>query len=384
MLARIARRPCRRKSARSKPLSARPARACSGARSGSRAGPEAARAPRRRTARAAPRAAAPGTSRGRSRRGSRPGRRGRRRRASASTRRRVKPAARRRRSVSSGVAKVQSVAQPAKCSANARPAAASKPACLTSATLPWPPHCATSRPPGLSAACRFANSRSWSPIQWNVAVESTASTGSSSASSGRSAWRTSTPAGSSARACSTIDGAASTAITRPCGSRSCSTRVTLPVPQPASSTVSSPRSTSRSSTSAPIAVSGAGEALVGGGVPVARRHPSTTAARPRRARAHELAHLVGALAPLAEHVRGDDLGVGRVGPADADPDALEVRAAELALERLQPVVARQPAAEPHADVAERQVDLVVDHEHAVELSLKAPRAGPTERPASFM
>jgi hypothetical protein len=33
--------------------------------------------------------------------------------------------------------------------------------------------------------------------------------------------------------------------------------VTLPVPQPASSTVSSPRSTNRSSTSLPIAVIGA-------------------------------------------------------------------------------------------------------------------------------
>ena len=44
--------------------------------------------------------------------------------------------------------------------------------------LPSPPHWATSRPPGRSAACRRANSRSWSAIQWNVAVERTASTGS--------------------------------------------------------------------------------------------------------------------------------------------------------------------------------------------------------------
>src|SRR5829696_6478216 len=56
----------------------------------------------------------------------------------------------------------------------------------------------------------------------------------------------------------------------------------------------------------------------------------------------ELAHLRRALAPLAEHVRGDDVRVGRVRPADPDP---------------------------HADVAERQVDLVVDHEHAVEVEL---------------
>ena len=42
--------------------------------------------------------------------------------------------------------------------------------------LPSPPHWATSRPPGRSAACRRANSRSWSAIQWNVAVERIAST----------------------------------------------------------------------------------------------------------------------------------------------------------------------------------------------------------------
>src|SRR5829696_3929519 len=83
----------------------------------------------------------------------------------------------------------------------------------------------------------------------------------------------------------------------------------------------------------------------------------------------ELAHLRRALAPLAEHVRGDDLRVGRVGPADPDPHALEVGAAELPLERLEPVVAREPAAEPQADLAERQVDLVVDHEHAIEVEL---------------
>ena len=39
----------------------------------------------------------------------------------------------------------------------------------------------------------------------------------------------------------------------------------------------------------------------------------------------ELAHLGGALAPLAEHVGGDDVRIGRVGPPDADPHAVEVR-----------------------------------------------------------
>jgi hypothetical protein len=52
----------------------------------------------------------------------------------------------------------------------------------------------------------------------------------------------------SSRALATIAGAASTAITRPRGTRSISIAVTRPLPQPASSTVSSPLSSSRSST----------------------------------------------------------------------------------------------------------------------------------------
>ena len=63
------------------------------------------------------------------------------------------------------------------------------------------------------------------------------------------------------------------------------------------------------------------------------------------------------------------------GPPDADADAVEVRAAELALERLQAVVAGQAAAEPRADVAERQVDLVVEDEHAVEVELEGAARG---------
>src|SRR5215210_361180 len=69
----------------------------------------------------------------------------------------------------------------------------------------------------------------------------------------------------------------------------------------------------------------------------------------------QLAHLGGALAPLPQHMRGDDLRVGRVRPPHAHPDAMEVCTAELALERLEPVVTRQPAAQPGTDVAERQV-----------------------------
>ena len=59
--------------------------------------------------------------------------------------------------------------------------------------FPAPPHCAASRPPGFSAACRRANRRSWSSIQWKVAVERIASTGSSSSSSTRSAANASIP-----------------------------------------------------------------------------------------------------------------------------------------------------------------------------------------------
>ena len=42
---------------------------------------------------------------------------------------------------------------------------------LHSATLPSPPHCASMRPPGRRAANRRWNSRSWSRIQWKMAFE---------------------------------------------------------------------------------------------------------------------------------------------------------------------------------------------------------------------
>ena len=127
------------------------------------------------------------------------------------------------------------------------------------------------------------------------------------------------------------------------------------------------------------------QALVGGGVPVTRGirlyvityrvvlhlgRSEDDALGVVAGALDELAHLGGALPPLAQHVGGDDLRVRRVGPADADPHAVEVRAAQLALERLEPVVSGEPAAEPHADVAERKVDLVVQHEHAVEAELE--------------
>src|SRR5215216_3971439 len=90
---------------------------------------------------------------------------------------------------------------------------------------------------------------------------------------------------------------------------------------------------------------------------------------------HQVHHLRRALAPAAQHVRRDDVRVGRVGPPDADPDPVEVRAAEVALERPQAVVAGQAATEPGADVAEREVDLVVDDEQAVEAELERAARG---------
>ncbi|HVE67494.1 MAG TPA: hypothetical protein VNB64_02820 [Solirubrobacteraceae bacterium] len=86
-------------------------------------------------------------------------------------------------------------------------------AARTAAMFPAPPHCASSRPPGRRAPCRRPNRASWSAIQWKVALENTASTGSGRSSSSRS--DTSTVArGSSpraARARSAIAGDPSTA-----------------------------------------------------------------------------------------------------------------------------------------------------------------------------
>src|SRR5688500_18788373 len=76
--------------------------------------------------------------------------------------------------------------------------------------------------------------------------------------------------------------------------------------------------------------------------------------------------LVAALGEAAEDVAGDDLGVGPLRPADADPQAPEVAAAEAAVEALEAVVAGDAAAQLAADLAERQVDLVVEGDHAVE------------------
>ena len=118
-------------------------------------------------------------------------------------------------------------------------------------TLPAPPHCTTRRPPGFSAACRRSNSVGWSGIQWNDGgrEDRVDRLRAPRARRGPMTQAVVRSGSSVSRAFSTIDGDPSTANTWPSGSRSCSTCVTRPEPQPASSTVSSPFSGSRSSTS---------------------------------------------------------------------------------------------------------------------------------------
>ena len=157
------------------------------------------------------------------------------------------------------------------------------------ARLPAPPHCATSWPPGRRTPARFANSASWSGIQWNVAVERMASTG---------------PIGSG---CAEVghDVLHATAGRRQPAPRlgdhlrrpverhhrataaggSSSRSVTRPEPQPASSTRSSPRSVEPVEDGLAPARHRVGDAVVGPGVPVACRHgPSIAEAVDRSAR----------------------------------------------------------------------------------------------------
>ena len=81
----------------------------------------------------------------------------------------------------------------------------------------------------------------------------------------------------------------------------------------------------------------------------------------------ERADLGGILAETLEHVGGDDLRIARRGAPDADAHAREARSAELAAQRLQPVVPGEAAADARSHVAEREVDLVMYDEHPVEL-----------------
>ena len=128
--------------------------------------------------------------------------------------------------------------------------------------LPAPPHCATSRPPGRSDAGEVAEQRVvvGDPVERRGREDrvdrrrrpaAAARPRSATANATRSPNRA-----SRSRAASTIDGDASSATTCPSGRRSASCSVTRPEPQPASSTVSSPRSGSRSRTFEPQRVIG--------------------------------------------------------------------------------------------------------------------------------
>ena len=279
-----------------------------------------------------------------------------------------------RSSVAAGDWKFQSPGQPARCSANGSRAASSKPACLTAATLPSPPHWATSRPPGFSASFRRANRRSWSPIQWNVAVETIASTGSSTVELEQVGLadvdrRRQPPPRLLDHRARAVDGdhaAARQPLDQHRGDAAgAAARVEHGLvavqPQPPQHVAAHRLDAARS---------GAGRWRRPSHVATyvctlshtRASHGNTRRSASSAAREIRSATSAGWLAPAAEHVGGDDVRVGRVRAPDADADAVEVRAAELALERLEAVVAGQAAAEPRADVAERQVDLVVDDE----------------------
>src|SRR5690606_19060199 len=56
----------------------------------------------------------------------------------------------------------------------------------------------------------------------------------------------------------------------------------------------------------------------------------------------ERLRLLGALAVAPQHIGGDPLGIGRIGPAHPDPDAPEIGAAKMPFQALESVVPGQP------------------------------------------
>ena len=260
----------------------------------------------------------------------------------------------------------------------------------------------TGRPAGrraCSAPCSAQKSAAWSAIQWNVAVERTASTPGSCRGRARRG-----PAGGTSRARSptrprgpprACRAQASTAITLPAGQaleqllghaarsrsprRGPSRRRAAPAgrapgrPCPASARRCGRRSCrpSRVARSSRVASS------------AAERRSARRRRRPGSTRSRDLAGGLAATCPARARRRSRDRScpAGRRrcarGGSPASPS--------LRLERLQAVVARQPAAEARADVAERQVDLVVEDEDVVELDPRgAARRADAESPASFM
>ena len=223
---------------------------------------------------------------------------------------------------------------------------------------PRPPHCATRRPPGTSAANRCSNRRSWSAIQWNVAVERIASTGGGElelgevgdAHVGARAEPLARLGDHRRRAVDRDDLAAREPLEQrrrhAPGAAAGVEHALVPAQLEPVEHLAAHRLQRRRDT------------LVGGGVPVARgqavtsRSASSAAASTRRATSS--AGRRQAPRTCEETISGsvesgDRRRRGRGGS----------RAAELAPQRLQPVVAGESAAEADADVAERQVDLVV-------------------------
>ena len=162
--------------------------------------------------------------------------------------------------------------------------------------LPWAPHWAASGVPGRITAARLAKSRSWSSTQWNVAVDSTASTGPPSPrtpgeSSSRSpSTKTTLPAKRAKRwrASTSIDGAASKATTLPVGRRCSNISVTRPAPR---GCVENPFVATQVQAAehlrAPARGMGSGDAVVGRRVPVRVGRGDVVvrfAARPRHVR----------------------------------------------------------------------------------------------------
>ena len=94
---------------------------------------------------------------------------------------------------------------------------------------------------------------------------------------------------------------------------------------------------SASATAAPRAATASSRGVAEGAVAavICRESPTSAAPRSSRVEHHalglvggaldQLAHLLLGLAPRAEDVAGDDVGVRRVGPADADAHAQELR-----------------------------------------------------------
>ena len=247
-------------------------------------------------------------------------------------------------------------------------------AACTVATLPAPPHWATSRPPGCSAANRRSNSRSWSAIQWKVAVERIASTGSSSSSSSRSATNTSTPGPSRSRA--SLDHRGRAVDGDHCAARE-------PLDQRRGDAAGAAAGVEHALVAAQLEpvehlaahrLQRRGDALVGGGVPIPRRVRvirRAPAFRPRPPRAPISVGDLVASAGASRRARRRRRCPGRSSPAGRRRSARGGSPAPPSsrLSDFRPLWPASPPPSRDADVAERQVDLVVDDEHAVEVEL---------------